>query len=155
MTSQEWIAQFREVFTAQTVRVDPDSATWLEAQRERLQGGQHTVDDEIRYCVAHDLIGSVDLSLDNQFIIGDLWTVGAPYRKEVSVDDMLGTYQRLTFRIKEDTTLILVDSHYAEAVAIDGPHGQVPLIALDRKKLMEEFPNPAELSIYNDIGMQY
>ena len=99
-----------------------------------------------------------DYSEDNIVVDSGWIFVGAPYRKEVSPDDSLGTWQSTGFRTVNGVLQNHPQNHhYANIVTIQGPNGHVSLADLEGQNVQKLFPNPADLinGIYNEIGLQY
>ncbi len=85
-----WYTKFMEIWKAQILLYDHNTATDL--------------DPEDDYEDLKDYTG-IDYSVDNQWVQDSWCYIGAPYRKEVSPNDSLGTYQNIAFRIREDGTI--------------------------------------------------
>lgn len=139
---QAWFWKFKEAWDSKTIY---------------YSGGWEDEDEYLK-----DYRG-VDYSKDNIFTRENhnprsrnryVFSVGAPYRKEVSPDDSLGTYRYVSFVVNPDSTISIDrNEYYASAVNING-HS---LAELEEEKipLMRILPDPTKLDVYNGVGMKY
>lgn len=124
-------AEFTESWNQLTVYFDPENYT-----------GQLPIDPEwdLEY-------RGIEFSVVNEWYDEELdrFYFGAPYRKEVSPEDMLGSYQRGWFRIDDNGVVIENCGHYSKFAVSFSDRSHIGVLVGMRVSHPDLFTNEVEL----------
>jgi hypothetical protein len=145
MNRPNWQHQFKKAWQAKTILWDPNHPA----------NPDYANDEE----VDPEWAGKTDFSVVNMWVeeVGNdaTYRFGAPYRKEISPDDILGSYQGQSFVMVDGIVTVVKDGYNTGGFnATVGELWRPLKVGLD---VYELFPNPEEAveAFYHETGLQY